>query len=315
MRSAPKISLVVPVYNEENTLPELLERIHRVLNESPGGPHEIVFTNDGSRDQTLDLLAEAAALDPRVVVVSLSRNFGHQAALSAGLDYARGDVVIVMDGDLQDDPAHIPRFVELYRNGYDVVYAQRVGRKEPLWLRACYSLFYRMLSSIAEVPLPLDAGDFGLISRPVLDVIRKAPERNRYLRGLRAWVGFNQIGVPVERGSRFAGKSKYNLWRLGKLGLDGVFAFSIVPIRAAAVCGAVAVMASLVFGLYALFVRLFLDRPPQGFTALVLLVIFLSGVNMFFLGVIGEYVGRVYAEVKERPVYVVGSVIRHPDAP
>jgi len=313
MRAAPTISLVIPLYNEETTIAELLHQTRSVLDRMGGGAHEILLVDDGSRDRTLELLTQAAAADQRVVVVALSRNFGHQAALSAGLDHARGDVVIVMDGDLQDDPVVIPRFIELYQQGYDVVYAQRVRRKEPWWLKLSYAAFYRLLAGIAELPLPLDAGDFSLISRPVLHEIQRAPERNRYLRGLRAWAGFRQTGVPVERTRRFAGKSKYNLWRLFKLALDGIFAFSIAPIRAVAVLGVVAIGFSSLYALYALYAKFFLTRSPQGFTTLVLLMIFLSGVNLFFLGVIGEYVGRVYAEVKERPVYVVGSIIRHPD--
>jgi glycosyltransferase involved in cell wall biosynthesis len=314
MRAAPAISLVIPVYNEESTVRELLSRTGEVLDRLPGGAHEIVLIDDGSRDRTLEILTQAAAEDSRIVVVALSRNFGHQPALSAGLDHARGDVVIVMDGDLQDDPEAIPHFVDLYRQGYDVVYAQRVRRKEPFWLRFAYSAFYRFLAGIAEVALPTDAGDFGLMSRQVLREIQRAPERNRYLRGLRAWAGFRQIGVPVERTHRYAGRSKYNLWRLTKLALDGIFAFSIAPIRAVAVLGVAAIGVSSLYGLYALYAKLVLDRSPQGFTALVLLMIFLSGINLFFLGVIGEYVGRVYGEVKERPVYIVGQVIRKTDA-
>ncbi len=241
--------------------------------------------------------------------MSLSRNFGHQAALTAALDHVKGDVVALLDGDLQDPPEEIPRFLAKHAEGYDVVYAKRERRKEPLWLRFCYWAYYRILARMADLRLPVDAGDFSLLSRRVVDEIRKAPERHRYLRGLRAWAGFRQIGLSVERGERHAGRSKYSFGRLVELGLDGIFSFSIVPIRAAAVLGAGAVGLTVLFALYAVYAKLVLDQSPQGFTALLVVVTFVSGVLLFFLGVIGEYVGRIYEEVKARPVYVVDRVV------
>jgi dolichol-phosphate mannosyltransferase len=303
------VSLIVPLYDEEQAVPLLIERVLPLLASLPGGPHEAIFVNDGSRDRTWELLCAAAAAHDRILAVSLSRNFGHQAALTAGLDHAAGDAIIVMDGDLQDDPGMVPRFVELYRAGYDVVYAQRVRRKEPWWLRASYATFYRLIGRIADVPLPVDAGDFGLMSRQVVSAIQEAPERNRFLRGLRAWAGFRQIGVPVERARRASGQSKYGIWKLTRLAMDGIFAFSVVPIRLAAVAGALAVAGAGLFGAYALYAKLVLERSPQGFTALALLVILMAGVNLLFLGIIGEYVGRVYREVKQRPVYIVAEVV------
>lgn len=272
-----RVSVAVPLYNEEETLPEFLRRVRAVLDALPGGPHEIVLVNDGSRDRTRALMEEAASVDERVMAVSLSRNFGHQPALSAALDHVTGDVVVVLDGDLQDSPEAIPRFLEAHRDGYDVVYAQRERRKEPLWLRFCYWAYYRMLAKMARPTLPLDAGDFSLLSRRVVDELRKTPERHRYLRGLRAWAGFRQLGIPVERAGRHAGRSKYSLGRLVELGLDGIFSFSIVPIRAAAVLGAGAVFLSVLFALYAVYAKLALDRPPQGFTALLVVGTFLAG--------------------------------------
>lgn len=313
LRPEPRISLVVPLYNEEQNIPELLRRTLPLLETASGGPHQLVLVNDGSRDRTLELIAAAAAGDARITVVSLSRNFGHQAALTAGIDHARGDVVMIMDGDLQDDPGMVPAFVDLYRQGYDVVYAQRVRRKESWWLRFAYSAFYRVITRIADVPLPVDAGDFGLMSRAVVRVMQQAPERNRYLRGLRAWAGFRQIGVEVERTRRHSGESKYGIWKLTRLALDGIFAFSAVPIRLAALIGAAAVAGTMLYALFALYARLFMGASPRGFTTLALLVIFLSGVNLLFLGVIGEYVGRVYHEVKGRPVYVVERLIENGD--
>jgi len=310
--SAPlRLSVAVPVHNEEENLPTLLSRLGAVLDAVPGGPHEMVFVDDGSRDASARMLREAAARDPRVVLVELSRNFGHQAALSAALDHVRGDAVVIMDADLQDEPERIPLFLERFAEGFDVVYAQRTRRKEPLLLRASYYLFYRLAAGVSTIQLPLDAGDFGLMSRRVVDLLRHMPERQRYLRGLRAWAGFRQAAVPVERAARNAGESKYSVRKLMGLAFDGIFAFSVVPLRAATIVGAVAVLLSTLFSIYQLFARFFLAHQPRGFTALILALTFLSGVQLLFLGIIGEYLGRVYEEVKNRPLYVVGSVVRH----
>lgn len=312
MNPSFRLSLAIPVHNEESVLPEFLRRTRAVLDQVPGGPHEFVFVNDGSRDQTLAILEEAARQDDRVVVISLSRNFGHQAALTAALDHVTGDAVVVMDGDLQDVPEAIPEFVQRYDQGYEVVYAQRIRRKEPWLLRLCYFAFYRLMTGISDVHLPLDAGDFGLMSRRVIEHLRQMPEHHRYLRGMRSWVGFRQVGIPVERGERFSGDSKYSFLRLLRLAADGIFAFSIVPIRVAALLGAIVSSVSILYAFYALYAKLFLRESPKGFTALIVMVTFLSGVLLFFLGVIGEYVGRIYEEVKSRPIYLIDRVIRAP---
>jgi len=307
--TAPRISVAVPVYNEESVLPDLLKRTLAVLDELPGGPHEIVLVDDASSDGSWPILEQATRDEPRVVAVSLSRNFGHQAALSAALDYVSGDVVVIMDGDLQDPPEAIPRLLAEYADGCDVVYAVRVKRKEGLLLRLCYVLFYRTIALLANIELPVGAGDFALMSRRVADLIRRSPERQRYLRGLRTWYGFRQKGIEIEREARHSGKSKYTLRRLFRLAFDGVFAFSVIPLRLAAALGLIAVSCSVGYALYAAFVRLFLDRSPAGFTALIFAITFLSGVQLFFLGVIGEYIGRIYEEVKQRPHYVVQEVL------
>ena len=306
-----RISIAIPLHNEEAMIPELLSRLEKTLTTIEGGPHEIVLVDDGSTDSTAAALEEAARNDSRLVVVILSRNFGHQAALTAALDHVTGDAVVLMDADLQDRPEAIPLFLEKYRQGYDVVYALRVNRKEPFWLRASYKAFYRLLGMISDMQIPMDAGDFGLVSRRVVVELRRLGERNRYLRGLRSWVGFRQIGIEVERDSRFAGTAKYNLWRLFKLGFDGIFSFSTLPIRAATLFGIIALAVSSVYSLYTLYAKLVLHIPPQGFTAIIILVTFLSGVQLTFLGVIGEYLGRVYEEAKTRPVYIVERIIRH----
>jgi len=300
--------LAIPVYNEEAVLPELLRRTTAVLDSLPGGPHEIVLADDGSSDRTLELLEKAAVTHDRLCVVALSRNFGHQTALTAALDHVTGDVAILMDADLQDPPEAIPTLLDAYSQGYDVVYVRRTKRKEPWWLRICYYLFYRLLARLSVIPLPRDAGDFGLMSRRVIDEMRRMPEHHRYLRGLRSWVGFRQIGIPIERSARQAGRSKYNPIKLLMLAFDGIFAFSIVPLRAAMIMGVFAIFLSGLFTLYSLYVK-FWSHSPQGFTATIVVMTFLSGVNLFFLGIIGEYLGRVYEETKARPHYVIAKVV------
>jgi len=306
---SPRVSVAIPIYNEEAVLPELYRRVRDVLADVPGDGHEIVFVDDGSTDGTLEILAELAKLDPRVRVVALSRNFGHQAALTAALDEVSGDVVVLMDGDLQDAPETIPQFLEKYAAGYDVVYAIRQQRKEGLLLRGCYAAFYRLISRLSEIELPHDAGDFSLLSRRVVEHLRRSPERHRYLRGMRTWVGFRQVGVPVVRDARFAGDSKYSARKLLKLAFDGIFSFSVVPLRIATLIGAVVTIGSLIFAAYAVAVHLFSARSPQGFTALIVSIVFLSGVQLLFLGLCGEYIGRIYEQVKQRPHYVIDRIL------
>jgi glycosyltransferase involved in cell wall biosynthesis len=307
-----RLSVAVPLYNEESVLPEFLRRTRAVLECLAGGPHELVLVDDGSADHTLALLEAEAASNPGTVVVALSRNFGHQAALTAALDHCTGDAVVVMDADLQDIPEAIPLFVNQFQQGYDVVYAQRASRKEAWWLKLAYFLFYRLLAMLSELNLPLDAGDFALISRRVVEQLRRLPEHHRYLRGLRSWVGFRQIGIPVDRQERHSGRSKYSLVKLIELASDGIFAFSIVPLRAATLLGVLATALSVLFAIFSVYAKLFLKRSPQGFTALVLLITFLSGILLFFMGIIGEYVGRLYEEVKARPLYVIGKTVGWP---
>lgn len=308
MTQTPRVSVAIPLFNEEIVIPELIGRISAVLDALPGGPHEAVFVDDGSSDRSMELLEKAALCDQRFIAISLSRNFGHQTALVAALDHVSGDVVVLMDGDLQDPPETIPKLVEVFLQGNDVVYVQRVQRKEPLILRACYFIFYRLLALLSTIRLPLDAGDFGLMSARVVEQICRMPEHHRYLRGMRTWVGFRQVGIVLERPARKAGQTKYTPLKLLKLAFDGIFAFSIVPLRAAALLGTVAVVSASLFSVYAVYARVWL-HSPQGFTALILAITFLSGVNLFFLGVVGEYVGRIYEEAKGRPHYVIGRIV------
>src|SRR5713101_1447654 len=268
MNSGFRLSVAIPIHNEESVLPELLTRLMGVLDKVQGGPHELLFVDDGSTDGTLALLEEAAQRDSRIMVLSLSRNFGHQAALTAALDHVTGDATVLMDGDLQDEPESIPRLLEKFFEGYDVVYAQRTRRKEAWPLRLSYYVFYRLMARLSDMKLPLDAGDFALMSRRVVEHLQRLQEHHRYLRGLRSWVGFRQIGIPVERSQRHSGRSKYSVFRLLKLASDGIFAFSIVPIRAAAILGAISIGLSGLFAVYTIFAKLFLNQTPKGFTAL-----------------------------------------------
>lgn len=302
-----RISVVIPILNEETVLPELLRRLRKVLDQVPRGPHEIIIVDDGSTDGTPDVLRRESQEDNRLVGVVLSRNFGHQAALSAGLAHASGDAIIAMDGDLQDPPESIPLLLEKFGQGYDIVYARRVQRKEIWWLRLSYYTFYRLITALSGIRLPLDAGDFGLMSRRVVNQLVEMPEYHRYLRGMRTWIGFRQIGIPIERAERHAGEPKYNTFKLLKLASDGIFSFSIVPLRFAAILGTGAILLSAAYAAFAAYARIFLNRSPQGFTALIFAITFLAGVQLFFMGVIGEYVGRLYEASKARPVYIVAE--------
>jgi polyisoprenyl-phosphate glycosyltransferase len=306
-----RVTIACPVYNEQSVIPLLLERVLAVLDETPGGPHEFLVVDDGSSDGTLRLLEEAAARDPRISVVALSRNFGHQAAMSAAIDYASGDVALLMDGDLQDSPEALPELLAKLDDGFDVVYVRRTRRKESLLLRLSYLVAYRIIARLSQLALPVDAGDFALLSRRALDAVRALPERQRYLRGLRSWVGFRQTGVSVERAARVAGEPKYNISRLIGLALDGAFAFSSAPLRFIGVLGGLTLLLAVGFSVFAVYAKLVLDRSPAGFTALTVLLSGIGGMVLLSLWIIGEYIGRIYEEVKHRPVYLVDRVSGH----
>jgi len=307
--SGRRITIAIPIHNEEQVLPELLRRVFAVLDQTPGGPHELLLVDDGSRDGSLRLLEEAAQRDSRLRVIVLSRNFGHQAAVSAAFDHATGDVMMVMDGDLQDAPEALPILLARLDEGFDVVYVRRARRKESFWLRTCYHLAYRMIAHLSKLALPVDAGDFALLSRRAVDAVRALPERQRYLRGLRSWVGFRQTGEVIERHARAAGESKYSVNALIALALDGTFAFSIAPLRFIGILGGIVLMFAVGFSLFAVYVRVFRGQSPQGFTALTVLVTIIGGMVLVSLWIIGEYVGRIYEEVKRRPVYLVDRML------
>jgi len=303
----PVASVVVPVFNERETLHALVARLVPVLLEVTDGSFEVIFVDDGSSDGSSDILDGLHAVDGRVKVIHLSRNFGHQAALQAGIDAARGRAVVLMDADLQDRPEDLRAFFARWRDGYDVVYAIRTDRKEGRTKRTAYSLFYRTLRLISEVDMSVDAGDFSLIDRRVLDVLATFPERNRLLRGLRSWVGFRQLGVECSRDARFAGASKYTVGKLVTLALSGYVGFSLVPLRLATWSGFAAAATGFAVMVWVLATKI-LDVPsPRGWASTLAVILFIGGVQMLLLGVLGEYLGRIYDEVRRRPLYIVRS--------
>lgn len=300
----PVLSVVVPLCNEEACLPELYRRTVDVL-EQVAPDYELIFVNDGSVDGSWALLQGLHASNPKVIALDLSRNFGHQAAITAGLRCAAGQAVVCMDGDLQDPPELIPDMLERWREGWQVVYAIREKRKEGLLKRLTYLVFYRMLRSLAEISIPVDSGDFALMDRQVVREIRVMPERHRFVRGLRAWAGFSQIGIPCERGRRFAGSAQYGLGKLVRLALDGLFAFSIAPLRLATVVGVLVSLLSFVGIVVVVWLKVATNNVVPGWAATVIPVLFLGGVQLLTVGILGEYVGRIFDEVKRRPPYII----------
>jgi glycosyltransferase involved in cell wall biosynthesis len=303
------LSICVPLFNEKETVYLFAERLFQVL-DSIDGSHEVIFVNDGSEDGTADSLSNLLKQKTRhkIICIYFSRNFGHQLAVSAALDVAEGDACVIMDGDLQDSPESIPVLLDKFKEGFDVVYARRMNRKEHFLLRISYSLFYRIISYISELSLPLDAGDFSIISNRVVEVIKSCKERNRYVRGLRAWSGFRQVGIEIQRDSRVCGKSKYTLVKLLGLAFDGICSFSIIPLRLAVFCGAVGVFFTFLYLFYTITALLFFDKSPPGFAAIILLLSFLSSLQLLSMGVLGEYIGKIYTEVKMRPLYIVDKI-------
>lgn len=303
----PALSVVIPVYDEADNLPVLHQRLTEAMTDI-GSSYEIVFVDDGSRDASREIMRNLAQIDSHVVLVELSRNFGHQVAISAGLDYARGEGVIVMDADLQDPPEVLPDFVAKWREGYDVVYAVRERRKEGWLKRSLYAVFYRMLQRIASIDIPLDAGDFCIMSRRVVDILNGMPERNRFVRGIRSWIGLEQVGLPYDRQARYAGQAKYSYRRLVYLALDGLVSFSFVPLRMITITGFIISVISIILAAIYFVQRLVVGPNPLGFTTTIVAVLFLAGVQLITLGVIGEYMGRIFEEVKRRPLYIVRQV-------
>lgn len=304
----PLISLVVPAYNEE----EVLEAFHREVSEEIDrlpDDFEFVFVDDGSRDQTASIIRHLAARDPRVRAVLLSRNFGHEAAIEAGLRATRGDAVIVMDADLQDGPEIIPRLIGAWRDGADVVYAVRKGRKEGRLLRAAFSGFYGLASRVMSIDLPRDAGPFSLMDRQVVDVINDLPEKGRYFPGLRAFAGFRQVPVEAERRERAAGETKYSLVKRTLGGTNAIFSFSKLPLRLMTLMGFLMTILAVAGLIWVIIGAIFGTGTAQGWTSVMTVMFFLAAFIFTFLGILGEYVGKIYDEVRARPNYVVAEEI------
>jgi polyisoprenyl-phosphate glycosyltransferase len=301
-------SIIIPIFNEQKTIPELHDRLVKAA-ASFDRPYEVIFIDDGSRDESFAMLKNIHERDPRFKVVRLSRNFGHQVAISAGLDMASGDAVILMDGDLQDPPELFPELVARWKEGFDVVYTVKRSRQEHRLKRAAFTAFYRLLHALSAIKIPMDAGNFSLMDKKVVAVFREMPERNRYISGMRAWAGFRQTGVIFDREPRFAGEPQMSLRRLVELALDGIFSFSNVPLRLAVYFGLLVALASFAGGLYVIYAKLFTDKAILGWSSTILSVLFVGGMVLFTLGVIGEYISRIYEEVKNRPLYVIRDKI------
>ncbi|HEY4442067.1 MAG TPA: glycosyltransferase family 2 protein [Candidatus Elarobacter sp.] len=304
------LSVVVPLYNEADNVGELLRRIRSVVAglSSPPAAWELIAVDDGSRDATLAMLLDEAERDPHLRVLSLSRNFGHQIAATAGLDAAQGDAVVLMDGDLQDPPELIEEFLEKFRDGYDVVYATRRRRAgESRFKLLTASIFYRTIRRLTNVSIPVDTGDFRLMSRRVVIALRNSRERHRFIRGLVSWVGYKQTGIEYDRAERFSGASKYPFSKMLRFAIDGITAFSEIPLRLATWFGFIVSAIAFVVGIFEIGLRIFTGYNLPGYTSTIFAILFLGGVQLITIGILGEYVGRVYDEIKGRPLYLVAE--------
>lgn len=312
----PLVSIVIPCFNEEEVITETLDRIGLLCNSQPDIAFEVICVDDGSCDATPAILRTRQKADPRLRVVGFARNFGHQVAVTAGIDAASGDAVVLIDADLQDPPEVVVEMIGKWREGYDVVYGTRTSRPgESRFKLGTARAFYRLLNRLSEVPIPLDTGDFRLMSRPVVDTLKAMPERHRFVRGMVAWVGFRQIALPYERAERFAGTSKYPLRKMLRFATDGILSFSSRPLQVATGLGIVAAALSLLGILYALAMRIFTSTWVEGWTALMIAVLFMGGIQLLSLGIIGEYIARIYDESKGRPLYIVRERLGFSDAP
>lgn len=298
-------SIIIPVYNEEAVVQETYSRLTRVM-QVIGEPYELLFINDGSRDRTAEIIEGLAKSDNCVRLLDFSRNFGHQIAITAGMDYARGDAIVIIDADLQDPPELIPQMIDKWKEGYDIVYAQRSKRKgETLFKKWTAALFYRALRMLTEVDIPLDTGDFRLIDRKVCDAMRGIREKNRFVRGLVSWVGFRSCAVEYVREERFAGVTKYPLKKMLRFSMDGITSFSYKPLKLATYLGFIISLASFIYLLISLGQRLFTSSTVAGWSSLIACLLLLNGVILIILGILGEYVGRIYDETKNRPLYIL----------
>jgi dolichol-phosphate mannosyltransferase len=309
----PELSVVVPLFNEQGNVAELARRIHAILSALPGQPtFEMCFVNDGSSDRTLPLLERVAENYPGVAIVNLSRNFGHQIAATAGLDVARGDAVVLMDGDLQDPPELIVDFVDKWREGYDVVYAiRRTRRGESVFKLVTAKVFYRVIKAMTNVSIPVDTGDFRLMSRRVIDALGRTRERHRFLRGLVSWVGYRQIGITYDRAERHSGSTKYPFSKMLKFAVDGITSFSQIPLRLSTYLGFATSTFAFLYALVVLALQ-FAHLNFPGYTSTMLAILFIGGIQLVGIGILCEYVGRIYDEIKARPLYLIADIQRSP---
>jgi glycosyltransferase involved in cell wall biosynthesis len=302
------LSIVSPVYNEAENLSEFYLRVINAT-DNLNLEIEIIYINDGSQDSTIDIITKQRQIDNRITIIDLSRNFGKEIALTAGLDYSSGDAVIVIDADLQDPPELIPKLVEKWREGYDVVNAKRIKRKgESLLKKVMSYIYYRLLFYLSDINVPRDTGDFRLLNKNALDALLKLREKHRYMKGLFVWVGFKQKEIEYEREARFKGKTKWGFFSLFNLAFDGLTSFSIMPLRLASTIGFLSALIGFFYGAVIFFKTLFFHEPVAGFTSLVVLVTFFGGIQLLSIGIIGEYIGRIFNETKNRPLYVVKNI-------
>jgi len=306
-------SVVIPAYNEEAVIRVTYERLREVM-DSTGLSYELVFVNDGSKDNTMQILREIAEKDHKVKVLDFSRNFGHQIAITAGMDYAEGEAIVVIDADLQDPPEVIPQMLEKWREGYDVVYGKRVKRKgETFFKKFTARIFYRLLNKLTDVDIPVDTGDFRLIDRKVRDALMKINERNRYMRGIISWLGFKSTPVEFVRQERYAGETKYPLKKMVRFATDAIISFSYKPLRLASFIGALISIGAFLYLIYVIILALFTDSTIQGWASTVAIILFFNGIILLMLGIIGEYIGRIYDEAKGRPLYLIRESINVKD--
>lgn len=302
-------SIIVPLYNEEEVIGESYKRIKAVMEETKED-YEIIFINDGSRDQTEHLAKEICSKDPNIKLINFSRNFGHQPAITAGMRESSGEAIIIIDADLQDPPSVMLKMIEKWKEGYDVVYGKRIKRSgETFFKKMTAKMYYRLLTRITDVKIPVDVGDFRLIDRSVCNALNDLPERNRYVRGLVSWVGYKQTFVEFEREERFSGETKYPLSKMIKLAVDGITGFSNKPLKLASTLGYIVSCFGFIYLIIILIQKLFTDTTIQGWTSIIGLLLILNGVTLIMLGVLGEYVGRIYDEIKARPVYIIKEKI------
>lgn len=298
-------SIIVPVFNEELVVMESYKRLRKVMDEMKD-PYEIIFVNDGSRDSTAPILNKICEEDKNIKLIDFSRNFGHQMAITAGMDYSSGEAVVVIDGDLQDPPEVIPEMLVKWKEGYDVVYGKRIDRKgDSLFKKYTAALFYRLLRSLTDVDIPVDAGDFRLIDRKVCNALKQVKERNRYIRGIISWLGFKQTGIEFKRDKRFAGETKYPLKKMFKFAFDAITSFSYRPLKLASYVGVFLSLCSFIYLIFVLYLKLFTNITSNGWTSTIAVSLFFNGIVLIILGIIGEYIGRIYDEVKGRPLYLV----------